>query len=39
VLTWAALSGQFEDLEAEGKRILDEGGRSEPEQVEHPAPN
>jgi len=27
VLTWAALSGQFEDLEAEGKRILDDADR------------
>jgi cbb3-type cytochrome oxidase maturation protein len=25
VLAWAALSGQFEDLEAEGQRILQEG--------------
>jgi cbb3-type cytochrome oxidase maturation protein len=35
VLTWAALSGQFENLEAEGKRILDERGQSEPEKAEH----
>jgi cbb3-type cytochrome oxidase maturation protein len=39
VLAWAAMSGQFENLEAEGRRILDEGGRSEPEKVEHPPPN
>jgi nitrogen fixation-related uncharacterized protein len=38
VLTWAAMSGQFENLEAEGKRILGEGGRLEPEKVEHPPP-
>jgi cbb3-type cytochrome oxidase maturation protein len=24
VLAWAVLSGQFDDLEAEGRRILDE---------------
>jgi len=24
VLAWAVLSGQFEDLEAEGQRILDD---------------
>jgi cbb3-type cytochrome oxidase maturation protein len=24
VLAWAVLSGQFEDLEAEGRRILDD---------------
>ena len=24
VLAWAILSGQFEDLEAEGRRILDD---------------
>lgn len=24
VLAWSVLSGQFEDLEAEGRRILDE---------------
>ena len=25
VLAWAVLSGQFEDLEGEGRRILDDG--------------
>ena len=25
VLAWAVLTGQFDDLEAEGRRILDEG--------------
>jgi cbb3-type cytochrome oxidase maturation protein len=38
VLAWAALSGQFENLEAEGKRILDER-RLDTEKVEHPAPD
>jgi cbb3-type cytochrome oxidase maturation protein len=27
VLAWAVLSGQFEDLEAEGRRILDDTDR------------
>jgi len=27
VLAWAALSGQFENLEEEGRRILDDGER------------
>jgi len=27
VLTWAALSGQFENLEEEGRRILDDAER------------
>lgn len=26
LLAWAVWSGQFEDVEAEGERILDEGG-------------
>jgi cbb3-type cytochrome oxidase maturation protein len=34
VLTWAALSGQFENLEAEGKRVLGEQCRLEAEKVE-----
>jgi cbb3-type cytochrome oxidase maturation protein len=37
VLAWAALSGQFENLEAEGKRILDDSDKTEvPEVRSHP---
>ena len=33
VLVWSVLSGQFDDLESDGRRVLDEDGslpRSEP---------
>jgi len=32
LLTWAVMSGQFENLEAEGARILDEGEHAGPPQ-------
>jgi len=31
VLAWAVLSGQFDDLEAEGRRVLDDGEPRQPD--------
>ena len=37
VLAWAVLTGQFDDLEAEGRRILDDGPPRRPD-GQQPAP-
>ena len=39
VLAWAALSGQFENLESEGARILDEDAASADPGRPRPAPD
>jgi len=39
VLAWAALSGQFENLEAEGQRVLDDEHRCPAPGREHAPPD
>ena len=38
LLVWAVMSGQFEDLDAEGRRILDDRDESAPPRPPKPPP-